>query len=162
MAARKADVVGGGLAGMADAACLARRERDVPVHEGSSELREIGAGIFLKENSLRVLEELGCHESVMSRSHWIKHTFINDRPGHYLRRFSYGPERVVTILRAELHRELANAAAKWGARILLSSQVTRVSPMGMVVTPSGEERADVVIGADGIRSIVRQQTGLET
>src|SRR5438552_3257917 len=103
MTARKAHVVGGGLAGMAVAACLARRNWDVTVHERSPELREIGAGIFLKENSLRVIEELGCYESVLTRSHWIKHTFINDRPGHYLRRFSYGPERVVTILRADIH-----------------------------------------------------------
>jgi len=162
MAARKAHVVGGGIAGMAVAACLARRKWEVTLHERSSELREIGAGIFLKENSLRVLEELDCYDSVMRRCHRIKHTFINDRPGHYLRRFSYGPERVVTILRADIHRELADAATEWGAKILLGSQVTRVSPTGMVATSSREERADLVIGADGIRSTVRQQSGLET
>ena len=61
MTARKAHVVGGGLAGMAVAACLAPRNWDVTVHERSPELREIGAGIFLKENSLRVIEELGCY-----------------------------------------------------------------------------------------------------
>src|SRR5262245_63555153 len=113
MVARKAHVIGGGLAGMAVAACLARRNWDVTVHERSSELREIGAGIFLKENSLRVLEELGCYDSVVSRSNWIKHTFIKDHPGHYLRRFSYGPERVMTILCVEVHSELANTSTKW-------------------------------------------------
>ena len=99
--------------------------------------------------------------SVLTRSHWIKHTFINDRPGHYLRRFSYGPERVVTLLRADIHRELANAATKWGAKIVFSSDVGRVSQTGVVTTSSREERADLVIGADGIGSIVRQQSGLE-
>jgi 2-polyprenyl-6-methoxyphenol hydroxylase-like FAD-dependent oxidoreductase len=147
---------------MAVAACLAQRNWDVTVHERSSEMREIGAGIFLKENSLRVLEELGCLDAVLSHGHRIRHTFINDRPGHDLRRISYGPERVFTILRADIQRDLANAAISWGARFDFNSYVKNVTTAGKLATAAGEQQADLIVGADGIGSIVRAQSGLET
>lgn len=158
---RKANVVGGGIAGLAVAASLARRHWDVTLHERSSELREIGAGIYLKENSLRVLEEIGCIDAILQHTQRVNHTFINDRPGHFLRKASYGPQRVFTILREDLHRELANAAIALGVKVVFDSQVIGVSPEGRIRTRTSDEKVDLIIGADGIGSVVRQQCGLE-
>lgn len=160
MRAREAHVVGGGIAGMAVAGCLAQRGWSVVVHERSPELREIGAGIGIKENSIRVMEELGCFDAIQARAHRIRHTFINDRPGHHLRETSYGSERVFTVRRQDLHRELANAATRLGARIVLNSVVENVAPDGRIATSEGEAKADLIIGADGLGSIVRVQAGL--
>jgi 2-polyprenyl-6-methoxyphenol hydroxylase-like FAD-dependent oxidoreductase len=160
MKSRQAHVVGAGLAGLAVAACLAQRKWTVTVHERTSELREIGAGIGIKENSIRVMEELGCFEPILQRAHRIEHTFINDRPGHNLRETSYGPERVYTVRRRDLHREIAKAAESWGANIKLSSAVVSVNPDGRIATAEGEFGADLVIGADGLGSAVRIQSGL--
>jgi 2-polyprenyl-6-methoxyphenol hydroxylase-like FAD-dependent oxidoreductase len=160
MTSRNAHVVGAGIAGLALAACLAQRRWNVIVHERSSELREIGAGIGIKENSIRVMEELGCFGAILSRSHRIKYMFINDRPGHNLREISYGLERVYTVRRQDLHRELANSAKSWGADIKLNSNVLKVSPEGRIETSDGEYKADVIIGADGLGSLVRLQSGL--
>jgi 2-polyprenyl-6-methoxyphenol hydroxylase-like FAD-dependent oxidoreductase len=161
MATRHADVVGGGIGGLTAAACLAQSGWHVTLHERSPELREIGAGIYLKENSLRVLESLGCIEHVLRHCNRIRHTFINDRPHHELRRVAYGDERVFTILRQDLHRELAEVARRSGVQIKLSSAVRQVSPDGTVDTAEGTHRADLVVGADGVGSIVRRDAGLE-
>jgi 2-polyprenyl-6-methoxyphenol hydroxylase-like FAD-dependent oxidoreductase len=156
MAQRRAHIVGAGIAGLTMAGCLAQRKWAVTVHESSPELREIGAGIGIKENSIRVMEELGCFDAIHTHTHRIEHTFINDRPGHNLRQTSYGTERVYTVRRTDLHRELAKAAMSWGAEIKLNSPVVRVSSEGLV-TSGGEYTADLIIGADGLGSIVRTQ-----
>jgi 2-polyprenyl-6-methoxyphenol hydroxylase-like FAD-dependent oxidoreductase len=159
MKSRRAHIVGAGIAGLAIAGCLARRKWTVTIHERSPELREIGAGIGIKENSIRVMEELGCFDAILQRAHRINHTFINDRLGHNLRQTSYGAERVYTVRRRDLHRELAKSAASWGADIKLSSSVIRVSSEGLT-TSNGEYVADIIIGADGLGSIVRTQSKL--
>jgi 2-polyprenyl-6-methoxyphenol hydroxylase-like FAD-dependent oxidoreductase len=56
---RRAEIVGGGFAGLAAATALARRGWAVRVHERSDELRTTGAGIYVYENGVRVLEALG-------------------------------------------------------------------------------------------------------
>ena len=160
MKARHAHVIGGGIAGLATAACLGQRGWQVTVHERSPELREIGAGIGIKENSIRVMEELGCAQAILALSHRIEHTFINDRPGHNLRETSYGPERVYTIRRQHLHREFANAAESWGTTILLESVAQSVTPAGRLVTSRGVYDADLIVGADGLGSLVRVQSDL--
>jgi 2-polyprenyl-6-methoxyphenol hydroxylase-like FAD-dependent oxidoreductase len=153
--------VGGGIGGLAAAACLGRAGWDVTVHERSGQLREIGAGIYLKENSLRVLEHLGWLQKMLSHANRVKHTFINDRPGHELRRVAYGDERVYTILREDLHRELAEAARAHGVRVELNSLVRQVTPAGELRTETKSHQADLILGADGVGSLVRQQAGLE-
>lgn len=160
MTSRQVHIVGAGIAGLAVAGCLAQRKWRVIVHERTAELREIGAGIGIKENSIKVFEELGCFEAIRAKAQRIEHTFINDRTGHNLRETSYGPERVYTVRRQDLHRELANAATRWGAEIQLNSSVSRVYPDGRITTSRGEHKADLIIGADGLGSLVRVQAGL--
>lgn len=160
MASRNAHVVGAGIAGLSLAACLAQRGWTVTVHERSPELREIGAGIGIKENSITVMEELGCFDAIRQQAQRIKHTFINDRPGHTLRETSYGPERVYTVRRQDLHRELAKCAASSGATIKLNSTVIGVTPSGKISTADNTFDADLIVGADGLGSLVRVQAGL--
>ena len=56
--ARRAEIVGAGFAGLTAACALAQRGWSVRVHERASELRTTGAGIYIYENGLRVLEAL--------------------------------------------------------------------------------------------------------
>jgi 2-polyprenyl-6-methoxyphenol hydroxylase-like FAD-dependent oxidoreductase len=158
---RTVHVVGGGIGGLAVAACFAQRDWDVTVHERSSELREVGAGIFLKENSVRVLEELECLSAITARGSKLKHSVIRDREGRPLLARDVGSERVFTVLREDLHRELAVAAQRLGAKVLLNSQVQQVTPEGQVVTTEGKHHADLIVGADGVGSVVRLQAGLQ-
>ncbi|MFA7681277.1 MAG: FAD-dependent monooxygenase, partial [Pigmentiphaga sp.] len=64
---RKAEVSGGGIGGLAVATMLAHEGWQVRVHEQDSEIREIGAGIYVKNNSLEVLEHLGVIDRIRHR-----------------------------------------------------------------------------------------------
>src|ERR1700733_11968139 len=62
MTQRNAEIVGAGLA----AACaLAQRGWRVRVHERGDKLRTTGAGIYVYENGLRVLEAVGAYEAAV-------------------------------------------------------------------------------------------------
>jgi len=56
MTKRHAEIVGAGFAGLTAASALAQRGWSVRVHERSDRLRTAGAGIYIYENGLRVLE----------------------------------------------------------------------------------------------------------
>jgi len=57
-------IAGGGIGGLAAALALLKRGFDVDVYEQASELREVGAGVQLSANAIRVFHELGVHEAL--------------------------------------------------------------------------------------------------
>src|SRR6185437_6173641 len=61
---RQAIICGGGIAGLGAAIGLARNGWSVDVYESSPTIREIGAGIFVKGNALRVLESFGVIDAI--------------------------------------------------------------------------------------------------
>ena len=60
----RAVVVGGGIGGIAAAVALARAGIDVEVHEQAQQLAEVGAGVSLAPNGLRMLERPGVGDQV--------------------------------------------------------------------------------------------------
>ena len=65
----KVVVVGAGLGGLTAAIALRKRGIDVSVLEQSSELGEIGAGVQLAPNAMRVARELGLEQDVLAASY---------------------------------------------------------------------------------------------
>ena len=61
MKQRHAEIVGAGFAGLTAACALAQRGWSVRVHERADRLRTTGAGIYIYENGLRVLEAVGAY-----------------------------------------------------------------------------------------------------
>lgn len=162
-AVRHAEIAGGGLAGLTVATALARRGWSVRVHERGRELREIGAGIFVWENALRVLEEIGAYDEATHRAERISSWRLYDERGRLIQDdwMKGDRTRLFTVLRTDLHRALANAAARAGVEIVTSSLVAGATPEGELLLESGEaHRADLVIGADGVGSPVRNSVGL--
>ena len=62
--ALRAVVAGGGIGGIAAAVALARAGIDVRVYEQAQQLAEVGAGVSLAPNGLRMLERLGVGEGI--------------------------------------------------------------------------------------------------
>jgi 2-polyprenyl-6-methoxyphenol hydroxylase-like FAD-dependent oxidoreductase len=156
------EIAGAGLSGLAAAAAFARAGWNVRVHERGDQLREIGAGIFMWENGLRVLEAIGAYEEATDGGECDEYWEILDERERLLQSgWMMGGTRLYTVLRSTLHQALAQAATRAGAEIVLSSRVTRATPDGEISLASGEKRrADLVIGADGVNSVVRDSLGL--
>jgi 2-polyprenyl-6-methoxyphenol hydroxylase-like FAD-dependent oxidoreductase len=76
---RRAEVVGGGIAGLSAATALARHGWQVRLHERGRELREIGAGIFLWENALRGLAAIGALADATARGGKLADLVVLDR-----------------------------------------------------------------------------------
>ena len=121
------EVAGAGLAGLTAATALARRGWSVRVHERSPELREIGAGIYLWENALRALEEVGAYDAVAARGERIHSPELRDHHHRLLQREWLREGRLYTIPRRELHTALADAAQAAGVEIRTSSAVMGAS-----------------------------------
>src|SRR5258708_38984302 len=60
------EIAGGGIAGLTTGLAFARKGWRVRVHEQDSDLRILGAGIYIWENGLRVLDALGVLDPVIA------------------------------------------------------------------------------------------------
>src|SRR6516225_2712931 len=65
MSRRHAEIAGAGFAGLTAACALAQRGWSVRVHERADRLRTTGAGIYIYENGLRVLEAVGAYAAAV-------------------------------------------------------------------------------------------------
>jgi 2-polyprenyl-6-methoxyphenol hydroxylase-like FAD-dependent oxidoreductase len=154
---RHAEIAGAGFAGLAAAAALARHGWSVRVHERADRLRTTGAGIYLYENGLRVLEALGAYTDAV-RDAPLAHTReTRDQDDRVLAVHRWGDtSRVFSILRQQVIDALAAAARRAGAEIVTNSQAMAATPEGVLVLADGRRlEADLIIAADGANSRLR-------
>jgi len=160
-------VVGCGIGGLSAAFCLTQAGHRVTIIESSPVLGEIGAGIQISPNTSRLLRRwgLGGHlEEFAVRPEGMAYRRYNtgerigfSRFGEALAR-DYGSP-YYHMHRADLHKLLCDLVAPH-VTILLGSTVTGCDPDPVspsVTLKSGEVmRADLVIGADGVKSYIQQ------
>jgi salicylate hydroxylase len=158
--ALRAVVVGGGLGGMAAALALARAGIDVRVYEQARQLAEVGAGVSLAPNGLRVLERLGVGEGIgrLGARHVSTELKLSDgRPARHEPDQFAQAGRNVGIHRADLLALLAGqlppGTVRTGRRCTGFRQDARSATA--VFAGGTTATADVVIGADGIHSVLQ-------
>ncbi|MDW5597094.1 NAD(P)/FAD-dependent oxidoreductase [Conexibacter stalactiti] len=159
----RAEIAGAGFAGLTLATALAQRGWSVRVHERAAQPRGGGAGIFLWENGLRTLAALGIEDEVLARSHSAAAWEERDHEGADIGRRPFplpGGLRMVTMTRHDLYAPLLGAARAAGVELRTGSTVVGADPLGALLTRDARWPADVVIGADGINSRVRDALGL--
>lgn len=160
---RHAEVAGAGLSGLAAAAALGNAGWSVRVHERNSELRELGAGILVWENGIWALKQVGAFEDATRGTDFINDWELRDERNRTLQHewMLPGVKESYAILRTQLHQALVKAAERAGAEIVTSSPVASATTDGELILASGEVcKADLVVGADGIFSKVRDSVGL--
>jgi 2-polyprenyl-6-methoxyphenol hydroxylase and related FAD-dependent oxidoreductases len=162
-------VVGAGIGGLVAAGALVQRGFDVTVLEQAPQIGEVGAGLQVSPNAVKVLRGLGledglkqiaCVPDAFCGYDWDTGTELYRTPlaGSHERLYGAG---YYQAHRADLHRLISTAVPaerlRLGARIVAADQ----DEAGVRVTLADGEilSADVLIGADGIKSIVRQAVG---
>ena len=162
-------IVGGGIGGLAAALALTRRGIDVAVYEQAPELRELGAGVQISANGTRVLHALGLKEALEKVQVLPAGKAIRLwNTGQTWKLFDLGMESVarygspyITIHRGDLHTVIAHglAQAKPGV-IHLNRKCVELTQAPDHVELRFENgdlvKARLVIGADGVHSVVRE------
>jgi salicylate hydroxylase len=161
-------VVGAGIGGLSAALSLTRAGFAVHVLEQASELREIGAGIQLGPNVFRMFDVLGIKDAVAKHSvfpdrYQIMDAITGEELTHMplgdvcLERFGY-PYGVTH--RHDLHKALVDAIRDEKVPITLNCRIVEFIDDGKLVTVTAEDRREfrgsALIGADGIRSRIRE------
>ncbi|MBL6457397.1 FAD-dependent monooxygenase [Belnapia sp. T6] len=163
MARRHAEIAGAGFAGLAMATALCQRGWTARVHEANAELRAFGAGIFIWENGLRVLRALGAYDAVADGAFAAPayETRTNGRVLSFQPINGAGQYRLLTMTRQHLYAAMLAAARRAGAEIVTASEAVGATPEGELLLADGRRlRADLVVGADGVRSKVRDSLGI--
>jgi len=156
-------IAGGGIAGLTLATALQQRGLDAELVERNPHWEAVGAGIAVQPNGLRVLRELGLGAAVERAGTVVRRWLFRDQHGEVLCDIDLealwgevGP--FAGIERARLQEALLSGAAAVPCR--LGTWVTSLSPgdrcvsVGFSDGTAGEY--DLVVGADGIFSTVRQ------
>jgi salicylate hydroxylase len=174
---KKIVIAGAGIGGLCAALALAKHGFDVAIYEQSSHLGEIGAGLQLSPNAIHVLRALGISDKVKANAFRPKSAVMR----HYqtgktyftvpladTATQKYGAD-YLHIHRADLHRTLLDACQNMEVGIHLGQAVESYQHDFQKLTPpnltppnltihlaNGESlEADVLIGADGIKSKVQ-------
>jgi len=158
-------IVGAGIAGLALARALALKGARVVVLEQAPEIREVGAGLQVTPNGMRVLSALGLEPEASragQRSEAVE--LIDGETGGQVLRLDLLRQRSGQEFRffhrADLIALLAEGARAAGAEIRLSHRIDAVTlgkgrPHLRIAQGAGIE-TDLLIGADGLHSKVRE------
>jgi 2-polyprenyl-6-methoxyphenol hydroxylase-like FAD-dependent oxidoreductase len=163
MARPQAIVVGAGPGGLATALALRHAGVEATVYERRHELDEIGSGLTLWPNAMRALEAIGMAGAVRAVSAPAHGIAIRSASGRILD--ATGPELMrqrfegggAALHRADLQRVLADAVGRESIRLGAAVAAVDQDERGAVATlaDGSRQRADLLVGADGIRSRVR-------
>lgn len=163
---QKIVVLGGGIGGLAAARALALKGAQVEVLERAAAISEVGAGLQISPNGLRVLDAIGLGDEVRAKAMRAQAVVLSDGlTGRDVLRMDLAARRpkqaFLLIHRADLIDVLAKGATEAGVKITLGADITaaQVSSQNAVLTAADGRQFDTrfVVGAGGLHSLLRQE-----
>ncbi|HZT24593.1 MAG TPA: FAD-dependent monooxygenase, partial [Pseudolabrys sp.] len=155
-------IVGAGMGGLAAAATLRRVGIDAQIYEQAQRFARIGAGIQMMPNSMKVLRGIGIEDRLRKTS-FAPYSHLNrDAYTGEVTRELPMPESLygapyLCMHRADLHEALASAVPR--EIVHLGKKLVGLDQKSGEVTLRFEDgssaKADAVVGADGVHSVVR-------
>jgi salicylate hydroxylase len=159
-------IVGGGIGGLAAAAFLRREGLPSTVYEQAAQLTEVGAGLVVAPNAARLLRRLGVLDDLRKRSvrldigwefrRWADGTVLSSENLSVACERLYG-EHTYTVHRADLLRAIQSVVPAQSIELdrRCIGMDSRRGALRLDFTDGSSAEADVVIGADGVHSLVR-------
>lgn len=162
-------IAGAGLGGLVAAASLMKEGFDVEVYEQAETLGEVGAGIQVSPSAVKVLFRLGLREE-------LEKIAVRPKAMHF-RRFDTGELMATLPLidheanfgapyyhlhRADLHEIILRKVQELNPRCVRTSARAvgfeeHASSVTLLLADGSRASGDLLIGADGIKSVVRNQ-----
>jgi len=152
---RHAEVAGAGIAGLAIAGQLAAAGWSVRVHERAEAVREIGAGIALGQNGVDALRKLGAFEGAIEGGTRIDYWSIEDQWNRIVHGEWLSSELYSTP-RSSLQHSLYVRAMELGVEVVTGTAVSGLRDGRLVLSDGQELSADLIVGADGVNSRIRE------
>jgi 2-polyprenyl-6-methoxyphenol hydroxylase-like FAD-dependent oxidoreductase len=163
-------IAGAGLGGLAAASFLMREGHDVEIYEQAPQLDEVGAGIQISANAMHALRVLGLEEAITKAGvRPAAYIFRLYDTGEEIQRFALSDEHerlhgapYTQLHRADFQAMLAAKAREFNPDVVrLGRRATAFSETADGVTLNFDDgssaRGDLLIGADGLKSVVRRQ-----
>lgn len=155
---KKIAIIGGGIAGLTFSLCLQQKNYSFHIFEKKSDINEIGAGISVFPNALKVLKSIGLIDEVLASSGAMKTMHLRTNSGKFLLSTESNYDLpTICMHRADLHRILLKHSK---AEIHTGHELSEIKQkedgrIELLFTNGNTFEADMIVGADGINSIVR-------
>ena len=167
MAPERVLVVGGGIGGLSTTIAMRKAGVAVDVVELNRKWDVYGVGIIQPGNAIRALDQLGLGERAIAQGFAIQGSRFRDGQGNELGAVPAPPllgdryPGMNGITRPRLHRIFQDAVRDSGADVRLGVTVESIEQdeegVDVTLTDGSRGRYDLVIGADGINSLVRRR-----
>ncbi len=161
----KVIIIGGGIAGLSTALALQKVGISCRVYERSPQLEAVGSGIWMAPNAMKVLAWLGISEAILNSGVSLQRVDITNRHLKPFRNFienniaNDNGHTITSIHRAALQDILLRHLANDDMLLLGKTYASHTAFSDRVevsFADGSQEVCDVLLGADGLRSKVRQ------
>ncbi len=168
-------IAGAGIGGLTAASFLLQAGHDVELYEQAPQLEEVGAGIQISANAMHALRTLGLENAITAAGvRPAAYVFRLHDSGEEIQRFALSQEHerlhgapYTQLHRADFHSILADKACSLKSDVIrLNKRASRfyedANCVTLHFTDGTSARGDLLIGADGLKSVVRKQIVGET
>ncbi|MGL5941140.1 MAG: FAD-dependent urate hydroxylase HpxO [Waterburya sp.] len=160
----KVIIIGSGMAGLAAGIAMRQVGYEVEIYEKTRKLRPAGAGISLWSNGIKVLNKLGLGKEVAAIGGEMNRMEYRNHQGEILNNVNLMPlveqvgQRPYPVSRTDLQQMMLTAFGEADVRMgMRCVEVKQDAESATAIFEDGSTATgDVIVGADGIRSVVRE------